>query len=83
MAISPKPKTKTAGPGVNVDALIRKGGSSAADNEKSQHAAIVLRLPSQMLEQIDALLKARPVRIPRHTWLLEAVYEKLARDGDD
>ena len=83
MAISPKPKTKTSAAGVNVDALIRKGGSSAADNEKPQHAPIVLRLPSHMLDQIDALLKARPVRIPRHTWLLEAVYEKLARDGDD
>ena len=82
MAISRKPMSKPIA-AIDVEALIQKGGSSAAvASAKSQNgpAPIVLRLPNEMLERIDALVKARPVRIPRHTWLLEAVYEKLARD---
>ncbi len=82
MSISRKPTSKPIAV-VDVESLIQKGGSSAAvASGKSQRgpAPIVLRLPNHMLERIDALVKARPVRIPRHTWLLEAVYEKLARD---
>jgi hypothetical protein len=26
-------------------------------------------------------VEARPIRTPRHTWLLEAVYEKLEREA--
>ena len=42
---------------------------------------IVLRLPTELLEQVDSLLKHRPVRLPRHTWILEAVYEKMKRES--
>jgi hypothetical protein len=41
---------------------------------------IVLRLPLPILSQVDEVVKARPIRTPRHTWLLEAVWEKLARE---
>jgi len=32
-----------------------------------------------MLKEIDKAVKARPYRMPRHMWLLEAVHEKLMR----
>ena len=44
-------------------------------------APILVRVPAEMLGRIEAALKGRPVRIPRHTWILEALHEKLAREG--
>ena len=32
-----------------------------------------------MLKEIDKAVQARPYRMPRHMWLLEAVHEKLTR----
>ena len=43
-------------------------------------APVLLRVPAAMLARIEKAMKARPVKIPRHTWLLEAVHEKLARE---
>jgi hypothetical protein len=90
MAISRKP-TRAVSPvgGVDVEALINKGGSAPPrDREASDApnsgatAPIVLRLPATLLAQVDSIIKARPVRIPRHTWLVEAVYEKIQREND-
>jgi hypothetical protein len=36
-------------------------------------------LPS-ILSQVDECVKSRSIKIPRHTWLLEAVMEKLERE---
>jgi len=41
---------------------------------------ILLRIPSHIKQQLDTVLKARPVKIPRHTWILEAIHEKLVRE---
>lgn len=92
MVITKKPTPQTIqNNGVDVDALINKGGSvalstsiqqveapSSEDEKKAQR--VNLRLPSDWLKQIDDLLEARPVKISRHTWLLEAVIEKLNED---
>jgi hypothetical protein len=87
MAISRKPARPMHVAGtVDVDALINKGGTAPArDADHSEVAGatvapIVLRLPTSLLAQVDALIKARPVKIPRHTWLVEAVYEKIQRE---
>ena len=82
MAITRKPKAASPNVSeVDVEALINKGGSTAQQvpQRGSKTAPIVLRLPAEMLEQIDAAVRSRPVKTPRHTWILEAVYEKLAR----
>ena len=79
MAITRKPKT---GAPLNVDELISKGGSIprlVAELEQRQ-AYVQLRLSRNVLEQIDRSVKARPVKTPRHTWLLEAIHEKLQRE---
>ena len=47
---------------------------------KAAEVALTVRLPSATLDRIDALVKARPTRIPRHSWLLEAIHEKLYKE---
>jgi hypothetical protein len=42
--------------------------------------AITVRVPEGTLERIDALVRGRVTRIPRHSWLLEAIYEKLGKE---
>jgi hypothetical protein len=90
MAISRKP-TRTVSPGgsIDVEALINKGGSAPPREiqpvdapSSGDTASIVLRLPTSLLRKVDAIIKARPVRIPRHTWLVEAVYEKIQRETE-
>lgn len=85
MAITRKPRpVNAAGNGVDVEALINKGGSPASQivtKSQEETVAVVLRLPSEMLDQIDVSVKARPIRTPRHTWLLEAIHEKLSRES--
>lgn len=100
MALSRKPTVESgpAAPVVDVDALIRKGGSvagtsssdaSAVENAQNGTAAaeksksptpVVLRIPGGLLARIDSALEDRAVKIPRHTWLLEALVEKLDRE---
>jgi len=89
MAISrrPKPTLVVSAPAVDVDALINKGGSvarSVADPAPpaiSKPAPVVLRLPPDVLTRIDQAVEARLVKVPRHTWLMEAVIEKLEREA--
>ena len=84
MAITRKPAPVRPGPPVDVEDLINRGGSTPArtePTESDQVAPVILRLPASMLKSIDRLVKSRPVRIPRHTWLLEAVHEKLSREN--
>lgn len=92
MAITrkPKPSAPAAPAAVDIDALINKGGSvggqpSAAAADAATEAKpvpVVLRVPGDVLARVDQALKTRRVRIPRHTWLLEAVVEKLEREGE-
>lgn len=83
MAISRKPRSSGAPAAlVDVEALINKGGSTPKPHiEKDGATAVVLRLPGEVLNRVDAAVKARSIRTPRHTWLLEAVHEKLAREA--
>jgi hypothetical protein len=38
---------------------------------------INIRLPVSVVEKVDRIVRRRRVRIPRHSWLLEAVYAHL------
>lgn len=84
MAISRKPKQSSSAVAkhVDVDALIKKGGSVAVKNgEEKSTVPVILRVPEDILEQVDASVLARRIKTPRHTWLLEAVLEKLERES--
>jgi len=81
MAITPKPKRATVPAGVDVDALISKGGSTPATSlAAKEEAAMVLRIPSALAEQIHVLIKALPIKTSRHRWILEAIHEKVLRE---
>ena len=79
MAITRKPRAQQDGT-VDVDALINKGGSPPSQTEVEPGITpITVRLPAEMLAKVDAAVAARPIRTPRHTWILEAILEKLQR----
>jgi hypothetical protein len=42
--------------------------------------AVTVRVPKPTLNRIDDLVRARNTKIPRHSWLLEAIYEKIYRE---
>ncbi len=93
MAIARKPRANQSDAALQanqsereIEALIRRGGSIAEvaspPKDAARTANVVLRLPPAMLKRIDAAVETRRVRTPRHTWLLEAVLEKLEREAD-
>ena len=43
-------------------------------------AAVTVRPPGELRDQIDQQLSSRVIHIPRNTWILEAVVEKLQRE---
>jgi|SRR5580700_11276603 hypothetical protein len=49
---------------------------------KKNDFALTVRVPRDVLDRIDFLVRLRRSKIPRHSWLLEAIYEKLAREGE-
>ena len=84
MAISRKPKALPDQEKVDVDALINKGGSIASEPRSPKAVSQVqLRVPSDLLAQVDAAVQQRPIKTPRHTWFMEAIAEKLAREQAD
>ena len=88
MSISKKPKGKSSKSEVDVQALIEKGGSPANSaqgkkKEKKEVIPVTLRLPGELSQRIEAVLQKRAFKMPRHTWLLEAVIEKLEREEKD
>jgi len=63
------------------DELINRSGSPGGKTEPADATTpVVLRIPTAMLTQIDTLVKAQPIKTPRHRWMLEALYEKLTRE---
>ena len=65
-------------------ALIKKGGRSARpldDEDQVQEKRISLRLPEDVAERIKQAAKARAIKTPSHTWIVEAVLEKLKKEG--
>lgn len=69
------------GSGKKQTASARKQSSSVpiSRDKKSGTVTVSLRVPVQMLKEIDEAVKVRPYKMPRHMWLLEAIHEKLTR----
>lgn len=87
MAVTRKRTKKTETETVDVDALIRKGGSVAGDTasleQSDKPTSVILRIPPDVIAKIEKAVSARRLKIPRHTWLLEAVMEKLDREATE
>ena len=91
MSITKKPRAshpdtdQTLLPEAAIQALIGKGGSVAqaeVRQQPDQHKPqlLQLRLERPLVERVDAVLAAQMIKIPQHTWLLEAVHDKLVRE---
>jgi hypothetical protein len=74
---------------VNVEEFIQDGGSmpqvavpkqKLEDGSDEEVKGLKLRLPVDLLAEIAAAVKSRRPAPSRHQWILEAIYEKLARD---
>lgn len=52
----------------------------ADETAPEDELALTVRVPKGTVDRIDARVKRRMTRIPRHSWLLEAIYEKLYRE---
>ena len=79
MPISRKPKDK------EIETFIAKGGSEPVETKKEKGEektvqSLKLRIPTELLEEIDQLVASRRPSPSRHQWILEALYEKV--DGE-
>ncbi len=64
-----------------VNAIIERGGQVPKSNKVSKNISLVqLRLATDVLTQIDDNRLTRHPKPSRHSWLLEAIYEKLQRE---
>ena len=82
MAIARKPKGKKPASEAQIAALIGKGGSTPAQNAAAtDNLAVALRIPAPLAERLTERLKNNMTRMPRHTWILEAIVEKLDREA--
>ena len=86
--ISKKPKRKQLSE-TDIDKLISKGGdvptkepaqearAPRAKRKLQKKVSVQLRLPQNLIDQIDDILDNRLVNISRHTWFLEAIESKI------
>ena len=84
MAVARKPKANTAASEEKIAALIDKGGSTAHDDPQAsatRNMAVSLRIPGPLAQRLDTFLQGRLIRMPRQTWILEAIVEKLDREA--
>jgi hypothetical protein len=76
---------------VNVEEFIQDVGSisqvavaekkpQALPDHEEEVKGLKLRLPVDLLAEVDAAVKKRRPAPSRHQWILEAIYEKLSRD---
>jgi hypothetical protein len=79
MPVRAKPNGKKD---VDVDALIRKGGSAPESDESGGVQPVNLKIPRKVLKKIDELVSQREIEIPRTLWLMEAIHEKIKREQD-
>ena len=79
MTIARKPKGKAQASETEIAALIDRGGTAAREIATPENLAVALRIPGPLAERLTRALKDDMTRIPRHTWILQAIVEKLER----
>lgn len=79
MAVTKKPAKISE---AEVNNVISGGGSTPNEPEPklAEEVRITIAIPGELTEVIDRLRK--PTKTSRRTWLLQAAYEKLKRDGE-
>ena len=79
MALRSKPQQQPATADERrINELIEKGGTVPADDgDKSKPMLVQLRLSRDLIQRIDRNRKKRTVPPSRHSWILEALLDKL------
>jgi hypothetical protein len=79
MALRSKPQQQPATADERrINELIEKGGTVPADaGDKSKPMLVQLRLSRDLIQRIDRIRKKRTVPPSRHSWILEALLDKL------
>ena len=79
MAITRAPKSKASE--ARIQSLIEKGGQPARQEHTARRPlAVALRIPGPLAVRLDTFLREKTIPVPRHTWILQAVLEKLDRE---
>jgi hypothetical protein len=61
---------------------LSKGGSAAkAEPEAPKDVRFTLHIPGSLCQELDRVRDARPLKISRHQWVLEAILEKIQRES--
>ncbi len=61
---------------------LSKGGSAAKTQpEAPKDIRFTLHIPGPLCQTLDQLREARPLKISRHQWVLEAILEKIRRES--
>jgi hypothetical protein len=87
MAVTRKPKDEQASEGPLQDdpafqQYLSKGGSAAKPQQETpKDVRFTLHIPGSLCQELDQLREARPLKISRHQWVLEAILEKIQREG--
>ena len=83
MPIARKPKIKPVVSEKAISAVIEKGGSVPTEktSKSKSEQTVNIRLPEDILNEIDNSVSARRIKISRHTWLMEAIVEKLDHES--
>jgi hypothetical protein len=81
MALTPKPTRAATPPASNIEAFISKGGTVPVKSPAGKGAQHPLKFPEgDLFERLERARKAVPVTLPRNTWILQAIAEKLERE---
>lgn len=56
--------------------------SPRRDGDDQREVPVTVRIPKPMLDDIEGFVKSRPIKTARHTWLMEAIYEKWKREKE-
>ena len=87
MAVTRKPKDDQTPEGPLQDdpafqQYLRKGGSAAKPPQDTpKDVRFTLHIPGPLCQELDQLRGARPLKISRHQWVLEAILEKIQRES--
>jgi hypothetical protein len=79
MALRSKPQQQPASADERrINELIEKGGTVPTDDgDTSKQMLVQLRLSRDLIQRIDRTRKKRTVPPSRHSWILEALLDKL------
>jgi hypothetical protein len=79
MPLRRKPKQQAPADERRVNALIEKGGTVSHNGKDKAMQSVQIRVPYDLLQRIDSDRSKLSVPPSRHTWILEALFEKLQR----